>query len=257
MAAAIPSRVSKWVDVGVSFGAALVIWGALRKITHAPDADTWLWIGLTTEAIIFTLYGILYAVYPAVKEAGHDEEQFSVAGAKTRAAFGAMDKMLAESDINPDTMKRLGDGFKQLNTTVTGLSGITDTVKATGDFTAKTREVTGHLDKVKDAYISAASSVGAFNTATEGAKHFHDQIQVLTKNLSSLNTIYELELQESNNHLKALNSFYGKLSETSASMLSSAEDAKKVQGQIGDLATNLGRLNSIYGNMLTAMQGRS
>ena len=257
MAAAIPSKVSKWVDVGVSFGAALVIWGALRKITHAADADTWLWIGLTTEAIIFTLYGVLYAVYPPLKDAGHDEEQFSVAGAKTRAAFGSMDKMLLEADITPDTMKRLGEGFKQLNTTVTGMNGINDTIAATGDFAAKTREVTGHLDKVKDAYIMTASSVGAFNKATEGAQVFHEQIQVLTKNLSSLNTIYELELQESNNHLKALNSFYGKLSETSASMLNSAEDAKKVQDQIGHLATNLGRLNGIYGNMLTAMQGRS
>ena len=257
MAAAIPSRVSKWVDVGVSFGAALVIWGALRKITHAPDADTWLWIGLSTETIIFATYGVLYAVYPAIKDASHYEEQFSVAGAKTRAAFGAMDKMLLESDITPDTMKRLGEGFKQLNTTVGGMNGITDTISATSDFAAKTREVTGHLDKVKDAYMTAASSVGAFNQATDGAKMFHEQIQVLTKNLSSLNTIYELELQESNNHLKALNSFYGKLSETSASMLNSAEDAKKVQDQIGHLATNLGRLNNIYGNMLTAMQGRS
>ena len=257
MAAAIPSKVSKWVDVGVSFGAALVIWGALRKITHAADADLWLWIGLTTEAIIFAVYGILYIIYPAVKDNSHDEEQFSVAGQKTRAAFGSMDKMVLEADITPDTMKKLGDGFKQLNSTVTGLNGITDTVSATGDFAAKTREVTGQLDKVKDAYITAASSVGAFNTATEGAKMFHDQIQVLTKNLSSLNTIYELELQESNNHLKALNAFYGKLSETSQSMLNSAEDGKKVQGQIGDLANNLGRLNNIYGNMLTAMQGRS
>ena len=257
MAAAIPSKVSKWVDVGVSFGAALVIWGALRKITHAADADTWLWIGLTTEAIIFTLYGVLYAVYPAVKDASHDEEQFSVAGAKTRAAFGSMDKMLLEADITPDTMKRLGEGFKQLNTTVTGMNGISDTIAATGDFAAKTREVTGHLDKVKDAYIMTASSVGAFNKATEGAQVFHEQIQVLTKNLSSLNTIYELELQESNNHLKALNAFYGKLTETSAAMLNSADDAKKVQDQIGNLATNLGRLNGIYGNMLTAMQGRS
>ena len=257
MAAAIPSRVSKWVDVGVSFGAALVIWGALRKITHAPDADTWLWIGLSTETIIFATYGVLYAVYPAIKDASHDEEQFSVAGAKTRAAFGAMDKMLLESDITPDTMKRLGEGFKQLNTTVGGMNGITDTISATSDFAAKTREVTGHLDKVKDAYMTAASSVGAFNQATDGAKMFHEQIQVLTKNLSSLNTIYELELQESNNHLKALNAFYGKLSETSASMLNSAEDAKKVQDQIGHLATNLGRLNGIYGNMLTAMQGRN
>ncbi|MEP6699930.1 MAG: gliding motility protein GldL [Bacteroidota bacterium] len=257
MAAAIPSRVSKWVDVGVSFGAALVIWGALRKITHQPDADIWLFIGLTTETIIFATYGILYAVYPAIKEAGHDEEQFSVAGAKTRAAFGSMDKMLLEADITPDTMKRLGEGFKQLNTTVTGMNGISDTVAATSDFAAKTREVTGHLDKVKDAYINTANSVGAFNQATEGAKMFHEQIQVLTKNLSSLNTIYELELQESNNHLKALNAFYGKLSETSAAMLNSAEDAKKVQDQIGHLATNLGRLNGIYGNMLTAMQGRN
>lgn len=257
MAAAIPSKISKWVDVGVSFGAALVIWGALRKITHAADADMWLWIGLTTEAIIFTVYGILYAVYPAVKDNSHDEEQFSVAGAQSRAGFAAMDKMMLEADITPDTMKKLGDGFKQLNTTVIGLGGITDTVAATGEFAAKTREVTGTLDKVKDAYTTAASSVGAFNTATEGAKQFHDQIQVLTKNLSSLNTIYELELQESNNHLKALNNFYGKLSETSASMLNSAEDAKKVQEQIGSLANNLGKLNGIYGNMITAMQGRN
>ena len=257
MAAAIPSKISKIVDVFVSVGAAVVIWGALQKILHAPDADFWLKAGLGTEAVVFLVYGALYAYYPAVKDATHDEEQFSVTGAKSRAALGAMDKMMAEADINPDTMKRLGDGFKQLNTTVVGLNGITDTGAATGEFAAKTREVTGHLDKVKDAYINAAGSVGAFNQATEGAKHFHDQIQVLTKNLSSLNTIYELELQESNNHLKALNAFYGKLSETSASMLNSAEDAKKVQEQIGSLATNLGRLNGIYGNMLTAMQGRS
>lgn len=257
MAAAIPSKVSKIVDVFVSVGAAIVIWGALQKILHAPNADFWLKAGLGTEAVVFLVYGALYAYYPAVKDSSHDEEQFSVSGAKSMASFGAMDKMIAEADITPDTMKKLGEGFKQLNTTVIGLGGITDTVAATGDFAAKTREVTGTLDKVKDAYTTAASSVGAFNTATEGAKQFHDQIQVLTKNLSSLNTIYELELQESNNHLKALNAFYGKLSETSASMLNSAEDAKKVQEQIGSLANNLGKLNGIYGNMITAMQGRN
>ena len=257
MAAAVPSKVSKWVDVGVSFGAALVIWGALRKITHQPDADTWLFIGLTTETIIFSVYGILYTIYPPIKDTTHDEEQFVIAGEKARKGFASMDKMLMEADITPDTMKRLGDGFKQLNSTVGGMTGITDSIAATDDFAAKTREVTGHLDKVKDAYINAADSVSSFNQATDSAKSFHEQIQVLTKNLSSLNTIYELELQESNNHLRALNAFYGKLSETSASMLNSAEDAKKVQDQIGHLATNLGRLNGIYGNMLTAMQGRN
>ena len=53
MAAAIPPKVSKIVDVFVSIAAAVVIWGALRKILHAPDADIWLKIGLTTEALVF------------------------------------------------------------------------------------------------------------------------------------------------------------------------------------------------------------
>ena len=120
----------------------------------------------------------------------------------------------------------------------------------------KTKEVTQALSGVKDAYVNAANSVGAFNAASDSAKHFHDQIQVLTKNLSSLNTIYELELQESNNHLKSLNTFYGKLAEVSTVMTGTADDAKKVQEQVAGLANNLGRLNNIYGNMLTAMQGR-
>ncbi len=50
MAAAIPSKVSKLVDVFVSVGAAIVIWGALQKILHAPNADFWLKAGLGTKA---------------------------------------------------------------------------------------------------------------------------------------------------------------------------------------------------------------
>jgi gliding motility-associated protein GldL len=167
-----------------------------------------------------------------------------------------MDKALLDADITPANLNRLGEGFKKLNTTITNMNDITDVVAATGDYTARTREVTQALSQVKDAYVGAANSVGAFNAASESAKVFHDQIQVLTKNLSSLNTIYELELQESNNHLKALNQFYGKLAETSSIMNNSAEDAKKVQAEIGSLANNLGRLNNVYGNMLSAMQGR-
>ena len=256
MAAAVPSKVAKWVDVGVSFGAALVIWGALRKITHRADADFWLFAGLTTETIIFATYGVLYTIYPPVKETTHDEEQFVVAGEKARKGFAAMDKMLMEADITPDTMKRLGEGFKQLNSTVGGMNNINDTISATSDFAAKTREVTGTLEKVKDAYVSAAGSVGAFNAATEGARSFHEQIQVLTKNLSSLNTIYELELQDTNNHLKAMNQFYSNLVQASQAMEGSVGDAKKAHDQIALLANNLGRLNQIYGNMLSAMQGR-
>ena len=253
MAVAIPPKISKYVDVAVSFGATLVIWGALRKIVHAADAQLWLWIGLTTEAVIFALYGILYLIYPVEHSAAHGEE---IAFDSNKGVLKSMDKALLEANITPDQLNRLGDNFKKLNTTITNMNDITDVVAATGDYTSKTREVTKALSQVKDAYIGAANSVGAFNSASEGAKMFHDQIQVLTKNLSSLNTIYELELQESNNHLKTLNTFYGKLAETSKVMIGTADDAKKVSEQVSSLANNLGRLNNIYGNMLSAMQGR-
>ena len=132
---------------------------------------------------------------------------------------------------------------------------ISDVVKATGDYTKKTKEATQAMDAVKTAYSAAAGAQTSFNNAAEGAKVFHEQTQVLTKNLSSLNTIYELELQESNNHLKALNQFYGKLNEASNAMNTTAGDAVKAKEQIAALANNLGKLNQIYGNMIGAMQG--
>ena len=97
----------------------------------------------------------------------------------------------------------------------------------------------------------------SFNDASEATKSFHSQVQVLTKNLASLNTIYELELQDSNNHLKAMNGFYSNLAQASEAMQGSVADAKKAQDQIGILAKNLSSLNGIYGNMLSAMQGRA
>ena len=68
MAVAIPSKVSKVVDIFVSIAAAGVIWGALQKILHTPSADLWLKIGLGTEALVFLVYGILYIIYPAVQD---------------------------------------------------------------------------------------------------------------------------------------------------------------------------------------------
>ncbi|MGN6619028.1 MAG: gliding motility protein GldL [Ilyomonas sp.] len=254
MAAAIPPKVSRIVDIFVSVAAAIVIVGALFKLEHWAGADQMLIVGLGTEAVVFAVYGILYLRYPAI-----DDHQVKLAGAAEPAgnpALKSMEKMLAEADITPANLNKLSAGFQKLGTTVDKMGEISDVVAATGDYTQKTKEAARALDAVKDAYTSAASSAASFNNASEGAKLFHEQVQVLTKNLSSLNTIYELELQESNNHLKALNQFYGKLAEASNAMQGSAEDAKRAKEQIAALANNLSKLNQVYGNMLTAMQGR-
>jgi len=255
MAAAIPPKVSRVVDIVVSLAAAVVIIGALFKLEHWQGADEMLIAGLGTEAFVFTIYGILYMAYPAI-----DDHQVNIAGLNKadtgNPALKTMEKMLDEADITPTSLSKLSEGFQRLGTTVDGIGEIGNAVAATGEYTQKTKEATKAIGLVKDAYATAADSVGAFNDATTGAKIFHAQIQVLTNNLSSLNTIYELELQESNNHLKALNSFYSKLNEASAAMTGTADDASRAKEQIVALANNLGRLNQIYGSMITAMQGR-
>ncbi len=249
MSVKIPSNVSKWMDVAVSVAAAVVIFGALQKILHTPIADLFLKIGLYTEAAIFLLYGILYAKYEAVKEDFEGQE-----AAEPTNSLDAMDKMMKDADITPASLKKLSEGFQKLGTTVAGLNDVTDVVKSTSEFGNKTKEATAAIGSMSAAFATSANTMGMFNNAAESAKGFHDQVQVLTKNLGSLNTIYELELKESNSHLKALNSFYGKLAEASQSMMSSVDDAKKAKEQIAALAGNLSKLNTVYGNMLGAMQ---
>ncbi len=112
------------------------------------------------------------------------------------------------------------------------------------------------MGQMKDTFAGAARTMMTFNNAAEDTANFHTQVQVLSKNLGSLNQIYEVELQDANNHLKAMNKFYSGLVSASEAMQSSAEDAQAAKVQIGLLAKNLDQLNSIYGNMLSAMQGR-
>ena len=251
MASGVSPATNRLVNIVVCVGAAVVIFGAWAKILHKSFADIMLTVGLLTEAAIFLIYAIL-----PPPDQGAPSAPVLVEADKGNPALKSMEKMLVEADITPANLSKLSSGFQKLETTVSGMSEIGDIVSATGDYTQKTKAATVALDTVTTAYKSVANSLSSFNDASDSTKQFHDQVQVLTKNLSSLNTIYELELQESNNHLKALNQFYGKLTETSAAMVGSVDDAKKAQEQIGILAKNLSSLNNVYGNMLTAMQGR-
>lgn len=255
-----------------AFFAAVVILGALFKIRHWPFADQMITLGLASEVVVFLVMAFLVPppeephwqrYFPDINKHPDLDPNFKptplTLGSVNSGnpALTKLEDMLREADITPANLGRLSDNFKKLGSTVDNMADISDVVAATGDYTAKTREAASAMTTMKDAYLGAANGIGHFNAAAEGTKQFHEQVQVLTKNLSSLNTIYELELQDTNNHLKAMNKFYSNLTQASEAMQGSVEDAKKAQDQIALLANNLGRLNSIYGNMLTAMQGRN
>jgi gliding motility-associated protein GldL len=239
MAAGQSRPIDRILNIFVSAAAVPVLLGALFKITHAPGADVWLKIGLWTESIIFLGYALLYVFAPPPEA----PMAAAVPVETGNPALKSMDKMLSEADITPTSLKKLGEGFQKLGTTVNNMGEIGDVVKSTGDFGAKTKEATLAIGSMASTFTSTAATMASFNKASESTQGFHEQVQVLTKNLGSLN-----------NHLKALNGFYGKMAEASAAMMGSVDDATKAKDQISLLAGNLGKLNSVYGNMLSAMQ---
>jgi len=243
------------VNIFVCTGASVVIFGAMAKILHLSWADWALKIGLTTEAIIFLIYAILPPEgheVTVVGGGGTGEVPESV----VKDMVAKFDSLFANAGLTQENLSKLSTSFQKLGTTVDQIGQIGDVVKSTSDFSAKTNEAAIALGSIKDAATKATDSLGSISLASDSTNEYHKQVQSLAKNLGSLNTIYELELQESNNHLKALNQFYGKLAQASEAMNGTAEDALKAKEQIGALANNLGKLNQVYGNMLTAMQGR-
>ncbi len=247
--------IDRILNVAVSAAAVPVLYGALQKILHSPSADLWLKIGLYTECAIFAAYALLYLVAPPPEAdlSGLAKLAPPKAG---NPALDKMNEMMTDANLTPATFNALGENFKKLGSTVDGIKDVSHVVTATGDFATQTKAATAAITTMKDAYTGAAATMQSFNDASEGTKQFHTQVQTLTKNLGSLNTIYELELQDTNNHLKAMNNFYSNLAQASEAMKGSVADAKTTQEQIGLLAKNLGSLNQVYGNMLNAMQGR-
>ena len=240
------------IDVLVSAGAAVIIFAAWAKLTHKSYADDMLTIGMWTETAIFLIYAVIEWTNPKSHDEGHT---VAVEEVKKESPVKSMERMMLEADITPVNLKRLGDSFNKLGTTVNQIGEVGDVIKSTSDFSAKTKEAANAMSMMKEASVSSANSLNSFNGAAEGAKGFRDQISLLTKNMSSLNSVYELELTESNNHLKTMSAFYGKMGEASNVMMSTVDDANKTKENMTLLANNLNRLNQVYGNMLSAMQG--
>lgn len=263
--------------VGVAAG--VVMLGALFKLTHWRGADIMLTVGLCTEAFIFTLLGILppgkeyywERYYPdldenpeveayrkGIKFEVKDITGFGNGGAKggSTSVTASLDKMLEEANVNVPNLQRLNDNFNKFGETVSQMKDITDVASATGNYSQSAKDAAEALGQMKDTFLTAANNMDSFNNAAESTTQFHNQLQVLSKNLNALNQIYEVELEDANNHLKAMNKFYGNLVNASEAMATSAEDAQAAKNEIAALSRNLSSLNSVYGNMLSAMQGR-
>ncbi len=254
----------------IGVAAAIVMVGALFKLEHYKGASEMLTIGLTTEAFIFLLLGILppakeyywEKIYPNLDVSPSVDSYYkggskSSAGAVGGGATQQLDKMFEDANVNPATIEKLGSSFQQLGRSVDQMRDLSDVTTVTSEFSDSAKQASNSLSQMSNTVTGASESMQSFNNAAQDTMRFHEQMQVMNTNLSSLNKIYETELNDANNHLKTMNQFYGTLANATSSMSGAAEDAEKVKNQISQLTDNLTNLNQIYGNMLSAMSGRS
>ncbi|TDG37841.1 gliding motility protein GldL [Pedobacter changchengzhani] len=257
-----------WLHVAISWGASIVIIGALFKILHIGGIwGNWaIGIGLGVEACLFFLTGFFPPeaepawdrVYPELNE--NFKGELPVASARPIAQSNAgntaaLDKMLSDAKIGPDLIESLGTGLRTFGDKVKTISNVADAATATNEFTGKIKTASASFDNLSTSFDKATANLKAMGESNVDSQAYHDQVNNLAKNLSALNAVYELELQDSSAHLKSMNKFYANLSLTMQNFNESMEDSKQFKDEVNKLAKNLSSLNAIYGNMLSAMNG--
>lgn len=251
----------KYLHLASCFGASIVIIGALFKIQHWPGSDVAIIAGLGTEAVLFILFGLdipheeydWSLAYPELGGMGtHDEEESHAVSAGLPAS-NQLDAMLAEAKIGPELIESLGLGMRSLSDSASKIGDISNATVATNEYVTSVQSASKNVSHLADTYSKAAASISSLAESNDAGHSIGESLNSVSKNLSALNATYELQLQGSRGHLDATEKFYGGLAELMKNLHDSVEDTKKYRAEMSTLSTNLSALNSIYGNMLGAM----
>ena len=253
-------KYKKFMAMLYGLGASVVIAGALFKIQHWEGAGIMLTVGLLTEAVIFffSTFKPLHEeidwtlVYPEL--AGmHDPNNARDKKKKIDPVSQALDKMLSDAKIGPDLIASLGTGLKSLGENTAKMADLSDASVATNDYVKNVNAATKSVTELSGSYQKAAQAMSSLSTASDDVKMYNEQVQMAGKNLGALNAVYELQLQDSNNHLKQTSKFYDGINQLMSNLNESLDDTKKYKDEVSKLAKNLSSLNTVYGNMLSAM----
>ncbi|MBN2669795.1 MAG: gliding motility protein GldL [Bacteroidales bacterium] len=269
------------------WGASIVLAGALFKIQHWPGAGIMLTAGMTTEILIFFMSAFeplheefdWSLVYPQLAGIEDMEDEVVATKSSSSSALEKFDALLLEGELSPELFQNLGAGLTKLNDTASKLSDLSDASAVTNEYVTKVKEATGSMTGFSDTYNSSVEQLTASNknvteagtalaasyarlteslnkeneTAVDGNKTYGQQLENMNKNLAALNAVYEMQISNSNEHLEASKRIYSGINEMMESLNASVDDTKKYKEQVAQLGSNLQALNTVYGNMLAAM----
>lgn len=300
-----------------SWGASLVLIGALFKLQHWNHAGIMLTIGLMTEAFIFFLSAFepplevpdWSKVYPELQE---DYEFIEQPEEAQNALKNNIDSLLGSTNITPELLGKIGKSLVDLSNTAAGISEISTATLATDLYvknlnsasesmlafsevntkanntlntsigelvssysnTAQKISQTGDnlLSKLNESSVKfvrqidesgnkLSDSYSRFSSAMEkgvkdlevSSSSYGENLNKLNRNIESLNLNYEKQLKGTSEQFHASAKFFEELNQMNQIIATSAQEMKKYKENAEKLNAHLEALNSIYGNMLGAM----
>jgi len=166
-----------------------------------------------------------------------------------------LDNMLQQANIGPELIESLGKGMKNLASSAEKMGNLADAAVATTEYAAQVLTASKTLASMNDSYAQTAAALMAMSSASQDAQAYQVQIQAVTKNLTALNAVYELELQDSADQKKARSDFYKNMSTAMASFTEVGNETQAFKEEMVKLNQNVSALSKIYGGMLTAIRG--
>ncbi len=185
-------------------------------------------------------------------------------GGSNVSASQELDNMLEDAKIGPELIESLGSGLRNLSENANNMSDITDASVASGEYAASIRNASTEISALSETYVNTsnvltestekiAKSAEAIDFSQIDGGAFNDELNKVSTNLSALNSVYELQLQNSSQQTQVFDKMDEVMNNFLSNLEASAANTEKYKDQADELAKNVEALNNVYGNMLNAM----
>ncbi len=252
------------------WGASVVMIGAYFKLTHIPGADLMLAIGLGVEAVIFFMSAFEPVhmdyewdnVFVELEEDwdGVEKTQFATSGAAgkniaapTDVEEAMLSKMFEKMNVSEDTFKKLGRGIDRLAENAGQMADVSNAMAATTNYANAMDRATKSIADFSNAYIQTnqklSDSLGKLDFSALDA----NTIKKVASSMTSLNSIYELQLQGAEQTSAASKKLTETMNKYMDNLNASSQNAGQLNQQLTQLSQRLTALNNVYGGMLSAM----
>lgn len=280
-------RGQRFFNFAYSIGAAIVIWGALFKILHLPGGNMLLSIGMGTEVLMFILTAFdrppkeykWEEVFPVLDSHSEEDRPDFESGSSvvigSTAATGKLPQVSAQQARHaariPENIDLSEDDTRSLSESIAKMAAASDQLARMAELTSATqqyldqmasisaemqhlRETTAALNSVSDVLLESYRAITENSeNITRSSKGYVDQMQDLNRNISGLNTIYEIQLKSVSSQLDSIDRVNRGIKDIRDMYEKSAGQSARYCDETEKMTRYMQQLNAVYEKMITAM----